>query len=75
MKKNLPLIAIVAIIVVGALAFFGGMKFGEAKAPAGNQFANPAFNGRLTAQSVQIRPAGSPLGGIGGGQTPTPQNY
>lgn len=40
MKKNVYLIPIIVAIVVGAAAFFGGMKYQESRQPSGRQFAN-----------------------------------
>ncbi len=52
-KKIIPIVIVVGIIVIGAGAFFGGMKYGQSKNPgifrAGGNFAN------LSAEERQAR--------------------
>jgi len=70
MNKNLPLIAIAAIIIIGGLAFFGGLKYGEGKASASNQVAGQPFNGGQVAgaNNGTVRGAGRARGGLTSGQ-------
>ncbi|PIV46734.1 hypothetical protein COS21_03800 [bacterium (Candidatus Gribaldobacteria) CG02_land_8_20_14_3_00_41_15] len=49
MKKNILLIIILAIVVVGAGSFYGGLQYGKSKSPAGGGLAN------LSAEQRQAR--------------------
>jgi hypothetical protein len=69
MKKALPIIA--AIIVVGALAFYGGIKFGSSQNLQANSFQGGNFQGqRQMGQGGNFtgRRNGGQGGNIAGGQ-------
>lgn len=52
MKKHLP--SIIAVLVVGIIAFYGGIKFGESKSLQANTLGGiPSLNGQSTAQFRQ----------------------
>lgn len=69
MKKILPVI-IVAVIIIGAGAFYGGLKFADAKKPAAGQFGEfQAQRGQgAGAGGVNLAMAGRKSVGQGGGQ-------
>ena len=64
MNNKNKIISAVAVVVIAGAAFFGGMKYGEAKVPAG-AFGRTAFSGGQGG-NVQFRGGPGGRGGLGG---------